>query len=108
MLAKEATAPLKLRNEWDVTVPPLLAAGCDSSGQASVLATRYVPCARFLKPIDQHLRPQLEHALAAAHAHYLAHGDLRPSIVLVEEGSTGQECIWLIGWGLAVLSVTYD
>jgi len=73
-----------------------------------VIATRYVKARYFNPCTDQHLRQQLERALAAAHACGLSHGDLRDSNVLVEEAAGGKQRAWLIDWGHAVLRATQE
>jgi RIO-like serine/threonine protein kinase len=106
-LRKEAAVLLKLQDQWDVTTPQLAAAGYDSTGTAFVLGTRYLQWARYM-PSDQRLRPQLERALAAAHAVGIAHNDLRDSNVLVQMDHAGQDRLWLIDWGNAVVNASLE
>lgn len=105
-LSHEARVLIALRAHWDTYLPRLAAAGADCGGSGFVTATRYVK-GRHLNPsTDQHLRPQLERALAAAHACGVAHGDLRESNVLVQEEAGGSQRAWLIDWGNATLCAT--
>jgi serine/threonine-protein kinase len=102
----EARALVALRAHWDTFVPRLVAAGAESSGNGFVTATCYIQ-GRYVDPArDQHLVPQLERALAAAHACGVAHGDLRQSNVLVQQEPGGGQRAWLIDWGNAVLSAS--
>jgi tRNA A-37 threonylcarbamoyl transferase component Bud32 len=105
-LLHEARAKLALRAHWGAFVPPLVAAGAESRGDGFVTATQYIR-GRYLDPArDQHLLPQLESALAAAHACGVAHGDLRESNVLVQSEPDGGQRAWLIDWGDAALGAS--
>lgn len=87
---------------WDVVVPSLLACGPDGEEEGYMLATRLVPRSRHLDPeTDSHLLPQLQQALQAVHNLDVVHGDLRLQNILVEEGTGGEQRVWLIDFGHA-------